>query len=142
MEYISTSANGRALSAMNETSGKDTVLVVDDDPALLRLVSILLQTEGFAVETNLGGSNGLSRLAETKPDLLLLDLGMPVIDGREFYRRARDGGFSGPIVICSAFGAKEAERELGADGSIAKPFDPGELGGKLRAVIEKKSGLK
>jgi DNA-binding response OmpR family regulator len=125
---------------MSAAHGQAKVLVVDDDPAMLRLVSILLRTDGFAVETALGGSAGLDQLGEARPDLVLLDLKMPGIDGREFYRRAMHEGFRGPVVFCSAFGAKEAQQELGAAAYITKPFDPAEVGATLRSVLREEEG--
>jgi len=60
---------------------------------------------------------------------------MPAMDGRSFYAAARDAGYDGPIVICSAYGARDASLELGADGAITKPFDPLNLLATMKAVI-------
>jgi len=100
------------------------ILVVDDDPALLRLVALLLRTEEYEVEVASGGNQALQILQTSRPVAILLDLSMPVMSGREFYTAARKIGYTGPIVICSAYGAKEACAELGANAAITKPFDP------------------
>jgi DNA-binding response OmpR family regulator len=101
-----------------------SILVVDDDPALLRLVALLLRTEQYDVQVTSDGNEGLKLLQTSTPSAILLDLSMPIMDGRTFYTAARNAGYLGPIVICSAYGAREASADLGADGSITKPFDP------------------
>ena len=111
------------------------VLVVDDDAPLVRLVSLLLRTDGFIVRIALGGAAGLDALDQELPDVVLLDLAMPEVDGRAFYRRARESGYDGPIMICSAFGARDAQRELCAQAYIAKPFEPDALIASLRSLL-------
>lgn len=102
------------------------VLVVDDDHGIVSFVNALLATEDVSVLRAYSGEDGLSVLKEDReqPDLILLDLAMPGMDGREFYRRVRDDGFDGPVIICSAYGAARARREMGAQAAIEKPFDP------------------
>jgi DNA-binding response OmpR family regulator len=104
-----------------------SVLVVDDDPALLRLVALLLRTEKYDVLVAGDGNEAIRLLQFTNPSAILLDLAMPGMDGREFYAAAREAGYGGPIVICSAYGAEVASMELGADAAITKPFDPAKL---------------
>lgn len=106
-----------------------TVLVVDDDLGIIRLVSLILRAERIEVVKAHSGEEGLSaiRTVHGTPDLILLDLAMPGMDGREFFRQARDAGYGGPVVFCSANGAAAANRELGGQGFIEKPFDPDAL---------------
>ena len=111
---------------MLENDRNKRVLVVDDDEAILRFVRILLQSS-FEVKTALGGRRGLEELDGFKPDIVLLDLRMPDVDGPAFYREFRSRGFTAPVLIFSAFGASEAQEELGAQGSVAKPFGPEQL---------------
>jgi DNA-binding response OmpR family regulator len=111
------------------------VLFVDDDRALLRLVSLLLRIEGIGVETSTGGRDGLKLIDETNPDLVLLDLNMPELDGRSFYRENRRLGYDGPIVICSAYDGAAASRELGAQGRLDKPFDSDDLVALVKEML-------
>jgi DNA-binding response OmpR family regulator len=113
-----------------------TVLVVDDDQALLRFISLTLRTEALDVETVARADEGLRRLESTHPRLIILDLSMPEMDGRTFYREARSIGYSGPIVICSAFGAEAAQRELGAEAALPKPFEPDALITLVRSFVD------
>ena len=104
------------------------VLIVDDDSSLLRLIAAILRMGGYLPLSAQGGAEGLAFLDESpQPDLVILDLQMPEIDGRTFYRRARLMGYPGPVLLCSAYGAESARRELGATAAIAKPFDPDDL---------------
>ena len=102
-----------------------TVLVVDDDHGIVSIVGALMASEDVGVLKAYSGEEGMEFLCDGEvPDLILLDLSMPGMDGREFYRRARAWGYDGPIVFCSAYGAAHARREMGAQGAIEKPFDP------------------
>jgi CheY-like chemotaxis protein len=112
------------------------VLVVDDDQAVGRLLRMLLSLEGIDVVQALNGEAALDYLLDGNlpPDVILLDLSMPGIDGREVFREARHAGVECPIVICSAYGAAQANQELGAQGAIAKPFDPAEVVQTIREM--------
>jgi DNA-binding response OmpR family regulator len=101
-----------------------SILVLDDEPAVTRLLTLVLRTEGFRVRQASNGKEGLRVLSQENPDLIILDLQMPVMDGRTFYQAARRGGYTGQVIICSANDAEASRRELGADAAIAKPFDP------------------
>jgi DNA-binding response OmpR family regulator len=122
------------------SNGSFKVLVVDDDAALVRLMAVLLKTDGFEVTSALGGAEGLLCLDRERPDIIVLDLSMPEIDGRMFYRRAREAGYRGPVMICSAEGAQAAQRELAADGSIAKPFEPDYFVQSVNALLAGRNG--
>jgi DNA-binding response OmpR family regulator len=103
------------------------VLIVDDDVSLSRLLSMILRTANCDV---LMASDGLGALevARSKDiDLIVLDLRMPVLDGRGFFRELRKEGHQIPVLIASAYGARSAQVELGAEGAIEKPFDPDAL---------------
>ena len=114
-----------------------TVLVVDDDQAVARLIDRALGAEHIGVVTAINGEDGLAVIqhADPTPDLILLDLAMPGMDGREFFRRARSDGYDGPILFCSAHGAAAANRELGGQGAIDKPFDPDVLVASVRRQL-------
>lgn len=104
-----------------------TVLIVDDDPAILRLMTLVLSIDGIETVTATDGTAALGLLDTVDPNLVLLDLSMPGMDGRTFFHNARASGYAGPIVICSAYGASRAQEDLGADAAIRKPFDPRSL---------------
>jgi CheY-like chemotaxis protein len=106
------------------------VFVIDDDPAVMRLATIILKIDGYRVDAFQSPLAALERLSNEpgpEPDLILLDLNMPEMTGREFFIQARNAGFARPIVIVSAYGAESARRELGADGALRKPFTPEDL---------------
>ena len=112
------------------------VYIVDDDVRLSRLLALLLEIEGFEAVTFTSGWDFLARLeVDPPPQAVVLDLMMPDIDGREVYRRARALGYGGPVLILSAFGARQAQRELGADDSMAKPFEPESLVKRVRTLL-------
>lgn len=108
------------------------VLVVDDDPMILRLLEMNLQLEGHEVVTATDGQQALDRAADADADLVLLDIMMPLVDGFEVCSRLRADERTAtlPIVLVSAKAA-EADmlrgQEVGADAYVTKPFDPDEL---------------
>ena len=104
------------------------ILVVDDEPAIVQLMTVILASSGYIPLSATSGAQGLALLNDIPAtDLIVLDLSMPEIDGRAFFRRARQSGYRGPIIICSAYGAEAARCELGASAAITKPFDPLDL---------------
>jgi two-component system response regulator AtoC len=105
--------------------------VVDDDAALVKLLRTILRTADYEVSTAVNGSDALDVAGRQHVDLIVLDLRMPVLDGPGFFRQLRARGDNTPVLVTSSFGARDAQRELGAEGAIEKPFDPEEL---LRAV--------
>src|SRR5438093_1101383 len=104
-----------------------TVLIVDDDPAFTQLVAMVLQDEGFRAWQAADGEEALKILEAEEPDLILLDLNMPNMDGRSLYKSSRARGYKGPVVIVSALDAERASEDLGADGALEKPFEINEL---------------
>lgn len=100
------------------------ILVIDDDPAILDAVSDILTFEGYTVERATNGAEGLQRLEQLEPRLVLLDMRMPGLDGWGFVRTVRQQGRTVRIVVMTA--AQDAQRwaqEIAADGYLAKPFD-------------------
>lgn len=119
------------------TGSRSTVLVVDDEPAIHRFLTPALIANDYAVESVETGAAALRAIASRAPDILVLDLGLPDMDGKEVIRRAR--AFSDvPIVVLSARD-REAEKiealDLGADDFVNKPFGVGELMARLRASL-------
>ena len=118
-----------------ERSGR--ILVVDDDAALLSLMRILLSSSGYEVELARDGGEALSLLAVKTYDLILLDLEMPKMNGRAFFREYRSRGGATPVVVISAYGAAEATKELGAQAFVPKPFEPETLVRKVESLLAK-----
>lgn len=110
-----------------EAGKKTDVLVVDDEPGISRMIRLLLMSEGLSVVAVSNAMDGLNFLADNAASLIVLDLAMPGMDGREFFRTLRARGDSTPVLILSAHGAREARRELQAEGALPKPFLPEEL---------------
>jgi DNA-binding response OmpR family regulator len=104
-----------------------TVLVVDDDASLLALIRILLTSSGYEVLAASDGRRALDLAEQAPVDLVLLDLEMPVMDGRQFFHEFRSRGKTAPVIVVSAHDAEAASSEIGADGAVAKPFDPASL---------------
>lgn len=120
-----------------------TVLVVEDDRDLRNLVRRYLERAGHAVLSTGSGVEGLKLLAGTAPDLVVLDLGLPDLDGLEILRAARAGGGGIPVVVLTARSDVEdriAGLSLGADDYVTKPFSPTELTLRVGAVLSRTSG--
>jgi DNA-binding response OmpR family regulator len=114
-------------------------VVLEDDAAQLRLLKLLLTLEGFAVVTASNGLDGVNEAVQTQPDVVILDLDLPGIDGRTALRRMRALGVGAPVVIVSAYGARRAQRELAAEAAFEKPFEPDEL---MKVVVDLATGAK
>ena len=112
------------------------ILVVDDDPGLVRMVKMSLEVEGYEVVTASDGERGLEELGKRPSDIVLLDLQMPRMDGRTFYREMKSRGFDIPVLILSAYGAEAARVELDADAAVNKPFDPEFLAETVKRIMD------
>jgi len=117
------------------------VLLVDDEPPIQRSVGLLLRARGYEVEIAGTGGEALAMFARHAPDLIVLDLGLPDLEGTEVCRRIRETS-QVPIVVLSARGA-EADKvnalDLGADDYITKPFGPDELLARIRVALRRVS---
>jgi DNA-binding response OmpR family regulator len=118
------------------------ILIVEDDPDIAHLVTRYLGKAGFATEHVSNGREALQAIAARRPDVLILDLMLPQVDGLEICRRVRADTTTAalPIIMLTAR-AEESERivglELGADDYLAKPFSPGELVARVRALLRR-----
>lgn len=98
---------------------------MDDDPDILSLIAVVLRGEGYKVKTAVDGREGLEVVKRYKPDLILLDMKMPIMDGWTFARELREQlDIQTPIVVITAAAdAKKRAEEIGAAGWVGKPFD-------------------
>jgi DNA-binding response OmpR family regulator len=116
-----------------------TILIVDDEPEIVKLVRAYLEAAGYRVVTARDGREALQVTRHEKPDLIILDLTMPEMDGLEFIRRLRQEKNT-PIIMLTAR-VEETDRiiglELGADDYISKPFSPREIVARVRAVLRR-----
>jgi two-component system, OmpR family, response regulator MprA len=119
------------------------VLIIDDDRALRDAVRRALALSGYEIDTAVSGEAGLARIAEQRPDAVLLDVGMPGVDGLETCRRLRAAGDRVPVLMLTARDAVEDRidgLDAGADDYLVKPFDVGELKARLRALLRRVNG--
>ena len=114
-----------------------TVLVADDERNIVQLVSLYLRNEGFGVESASTGREAIERAGRVKPDLIILDLMMPDIDGWETCRQLRKTS-NVPIIMLTAR-TEDVDKivglEIGADDYVTKPFNPRELVARVKAVL-------
>jgi len=123
-------------------STQPLVLVADDEQRITKLVSMALTDEGFRVVTAAGGEEALAKAEEIRPDIVLLDIVMPDLDGIEVMRQIRERR-PVPVILLTARGAaseKAKGLDQGADDYIAKPFHLDELAARVRAVLRRASG--
>ena len=117
---------------------RGSILVVDDEPTIGEVVSAYLQRAGYETRVALDGPSALEAVAERSPDLIVLDLMLPGIDGLEVMRRVRDR--TGAVILLTAKG-DESDRviglRLGADDYVVKPFSPAELVARVDAVLRR-----
>lgn len=119
---------------------REKILVVDDEPSIVTLLEFNLQKEGFTVITASDGQIALEKFEKEQPDLIVLDLMLPGIDGYEVCRRLREKGRTVPLLMLTA---KDEELdkilglELGADDYITKPFSPREVVARVRAILRR-----
>lgn len=115
------------------------ILLVDDEPSIQRAVGPLLRARGYQVDIAATGNEALQMVASRMPDLIVLDLGLPDLEGTEVCRRIRATS-NVPIVVLSARGA-EADKvnalDLGADDYVTKPFGPEELMARVRVALRR-----
>src|ERR1044071_1090383 len=131
-------SGGPTLAPMGQS-----VLVVDDDPTVSDVVRRYLERAGYAVVLAADGHRALTAYAAERPDLVVLDLMLPGLDGLEVCRRMRASGSSVPIIMLTALG-EESDRvlglQLGADDYVTKPFSPRELVLRVQSVLRRSAG--
>jgi phosphate regulon transcriptional regulator PhoB len=123
----------------NGSMSSETILIVDDEPTIAEVVELYLQREGFKVLKAADGMSALDLAAQQPPDLVVLDLMLPGVNGLDVARRLRSDRNT-PIIMLTARN-EEADRvvglELGADDYVTKPFSPRELVARVKAVLRR-----
>ncbi len=115
-------------------------LIVEDEPDLARILRDGLTEEGYAVDLSEDGEDGLWRITTVDYDVVVLDLGLPIVDGLEILRRMRGAGSKTPVLILTArdaVGDRVRGLDLGADDYLLKPFAWEELEARLRALLRR-----
>ena len=117
------------------------ILIIEDDQSILNFLSISLKTSGYKIEVVSTGADGISLALANNPDVILLDLGLPDIDGLEVLKQVRQTS-DVPIIVVSARG-QECEKvealDMGADDYVTKPFNIGELLARVRVALRKRA---
>lgn len=124
---------------MTETAPQISVMVIDDEPQIQRLLTIMLESQGYRVTAANTGKDGLAATAQRRHDLIILDLGLPDVSGLSVLKQIRDWTQT-PVIILTVQDA-EAEKiealDSGADDYVTKPFNSGELLARLRAALRR-----
>lgn len=118
------------------------ILVIEDEEGIIHLLNLYLRDAGYAVVAARDGADGLAMHAREQPDLVILDIMLPALDGFEVCRRIRSWS-STPILMLTARGDEDDRiqgLELGADDYLVKPFSPRELVSRVRAILRRASG--
>ena len=126
---------------MDASAKKNRILVVDDEKGLVKLIRLNLEHDGFEVFEANNGTQAMDRLRAVLPDLVLLDVMMPDMDGFQVLRMIREVGTT-PVIMLTAKGEENDKvrgLELGADDYVNKPFSPRELTSRIRAVLRRGS---
>ncbi len=136
-----THSGGVTLSGAAQAEAR--LLVVEDDPNILELLSASLRFAGFTVSTATSGTQAVQAARDDRPDLIVLDVMLPDLDGFEVIRKLRDGGTRTPVVFLTARDATDDKIRgltLGGDDYVTKPFSLEELTARIRAVLRRTSG--
>lgn len=121
---------------------REEILVVDDEPIIVQVISDRLENDGFTLRSAADGREAFQAIADAPPDLVVLDLMLPDMDGLEVLRRMRQAGHDLPVIILTA---RDDDidvivgLELGADDYMVKPFNPRELVARVRAVLRRRT---
>ena len=121
------------------TKPANIALVIDDEPQIRRLLRVTLEANGYTVFDAVNGNDGIVQAAQSRPDIILLDLGLPDLDGVEVLKRIREWSRV-PVIILSVRDREDdkiAALDAGADDFVTKPFSSGELLARLRTTLRR-----
>jgi len=128
---------------VGDAQARAKLLVVEDDPNILELLSASLRFAGFTVGTATNGADAVAHARDDRPDLVVLDIMLPDLDGFEVIRRMRDAGVRTPVIFLTARDATDDKIRgltLGGDDYVTKPFSLEELTARIRAVLRRTAG--
>lgn len=128
----------------NKTRGQAVILVVEDEASISEILALYLRRAGYDVLTAAGGHAAMETLETAPPDLVILDLMLPDLDGFEILRHLRSRGDT-PVIVLTARGSEPdriAGLEMGADDYVVKPFSPQEVVSRVRAVLRRSTARK
>jgi DNA-binding response OmpR family regulator len=128
------------MEPMNDTAPRPHILLADDESAITANLAPFLERAGFRVGAAANGQEALEYIEVQSPDLAVLDVLMPLVDGREVLRRLRRGGNNLPVILLTQVGGtteRAIALEEGADDYLNKPFDPYELLARIKAVLRR-----
>jgi two-component system, OmpR family, alkaline phosphatase synthesis response regulator PhoP len=132
--------NKNAVVVVERNVSKRTILVVDDEPGILELVRVYLEKEGWQVILARDGAQAIKRIEQDIPELVVLDVMLPEINGFDVCKRLRSQGNEVPIIMLTARDDdidKILGLELGADDYLTKPFNPRELVARIKAILRR-----
>ncbi len=138
-----TTTEGRSVTADRDRTPEARLLVVDDEPNILELLATSLRFAGFDVTTATNGREALAEARRLRPDLVVLDVMMPDMDGFSVVRRMRGEGTTAPVLFLTARDATEDKvtgLTVGGDDYVTKPFSLEEIVARIRAVLRRTSG--
>src|SRR6266850_6427908 len=129
---------------MDNNRANPTILVIDDEPYILRSLSYLLAREGYTVETAANGEEGLQRVRSLRPPLVFLDIMMPQMNGYEVCEQVKqDSSLDSTYVIMLSAKGQQIDRERGllggADEYMTKPFSPREVAQRVRTILAERA---
>ena len=121
---------------MDHNKSRKLILAVDDEPGILRIISASLRVYGYDVVTSCGGKEALELVESEKPDLILLDVLMPEMDGFETLEKLRVYSKLPVVVFSAHISSRDQALQLGANDFLSKPFTPEQIEKKISAVLQ------